>query len=120
MDDKLFDYTKPFETRSGYPARLLCDPIDREKYRYVVAYRNEDGEEETITCDEKGRLNSFAPHSLDLVNIPVIHERFFNVARNSRGLLYCYGIYESRELADKCAKDRIACLEIRFNEGEGL
>lgn len=107
-----FDPTKPVQTRCGYPARILATDV-RGKFPVIAAV--EKGGTETVfqfgldgDCDETTRL--------DLINIPQKHVRWVNVYATRAD-----AVHKSKDLADAyCSHDRIACIRIEFQEGEGL
>jgi hypothetical protein len=57
----------------------------------------------------------------DLFDIPVKHTRWTNVYPEDDGRYTIKGSHPSKRLADKVAgTKRVACIEVTFEEGEGL
>jgi hypothetical protein len=57
----------------------------------------------------------------DLFDVPVKHTRWVNVYPSASGMYLTEGACRNKELADAFScKNRIACIEITFEEGEGL
>ena len=109
-----FDPTKPVRTRDGRPARIVC--TDRAGAKSLVSMVMEpDGYELIFTHYADGAAECGGESDYDLINIPERHVRWVNVYQG-QVTLYC-----SKEGADYAARDdRIACVRIEFEEGEGL
>jgi hypothetical protein len=57
----------------------------------------------------------------DLFDVPVKHTRWVNMYPNISGTYSTVGAYMNKEGANEFArKARVACIEITFEEGEGL
>lgn len=117
-----FDPTKPFQTRDGRKARLLCTDakgrIGSEAQPIVALITRPDGTEFAGQYTIDGHFYTDSQlSSSDLVNIPVEHEGWVNVYSGG-----AFGvIHETKEQADKKSdRHRIACIHIKFKEGEGL
>lgn len=116
-----FDVTKPVRTRDGQAARIIC--TDRKgSYPIVAIVGNDDDELRSFTADGKCWVRG-GFSALDLVNIPEKHKGWVNINGNARCApgMSTGGFYETREEADKWGSDgRVACVEIEFEEGQGL
>ena len=114
------DWDKPIQTKDGRPARLL-GMRNHPKFPRVIAVPayGGDGFERVDTCTEDGRIcGVIGPHFSDIVNAPQRHVRWVNMYADVSSIT---GLYTSREAADKGAfGQRIACLRIEFEEGQGL
>lgn len=111
-----FDPTKPVQTRDGRRARIIC--TDRDSiYSIVALVREPNGEESVSSYTKYGRS---IPHyggtsSKDLINIPVRRAAWVNFFPRDAE------VYGSREEADEDATaERIACVRVEFEDGEGL
>lgn len=113
---KKFDPTKPVQTRDGKPARILASDLRNPAYPIVAAIYQLD-QEVAFTYAKNGRyLDSVVKDEMDLINIPEKHVRWLNVYPTGLGRLYL-----SREEADRFSSpNRIACIRIEYEEGEGL
>lgn len=78
---KPFDLTKPVQTRSGRPVRILC--TDRFGNIQIVALVHEGHREIIVTAYVDGRLSREVECSHDLVNVPKITEKFVNIYRGN-------------------------------------
>lgn len=116
-----FDPTKPVQTRDGRSVRILCtDRKGRNDYTIPALIMQESGFEATVTYKSDGTYvnNRGAPHSTDLINIPVVHKAYVNFYFD--GTLRGY-VHSDRKSADAyCGFGRFACKEIEVIEGEGL
>lgn len=100
---KPFDPTKPVQLEDGTPARIVC--ADRKGGCPIVALIGE--QERVLTFEYDGS----SPYGT-LVNVPEKHVRWVNIYPSAQ---------ETREGADAQAHtDRIACIRVEFEEGEGL
>lgn len=120
-DNDKFDPTKPVQRRDGMTARIICtDRNSREGYSDfpIVALV---GKYENILCymhDGKSKRDSIMPS--DLVNIHVRHERWLNIYKDGYEFLPYHTKDEADFHASRSSEDRIACIKISFEEGEGL
>jgi hypothetical protein len=68
-----------------------------------------------------GFASSYGDSKQDLFDVPVKHTRWTNVYPEDDGRYTIKGSHPSKRLADKVAgTKRIACIEVTFEEGEGL
>lgn len=105
---KPFDKTKPF-TWNGRPATYLCDLNDDVIVAKVVL---DSGVDSVLVFNRDGTAVGF---TAPLVNTPVKHKRWVNIYTDG-GVVYL-----SKSHADECAdRRRIACVEVEFDDGEGL
>lgn len=118
----MLDLTKPLRTRSGVPARVVAtDVMDREGRSLLVLLHKHDTEV-TYRLYPGGTFHppGHGANDLDLVNVPQKHTRWFNVYHHEAVQTAAYG-YESRMMADdEAGPNRIACVKIEYDEGEGL
>lgn len=123
-----FDPSKPVQTRSGWPARILCTDRHGGEYPVVALVRQPSGFETCVSYRSGGHLHQSACHHnpYDLINAPEKIEGWINIERtvtSNDGVLYTHGnVWPSREEAKAgfgrgC---RIACIHVSFEEGDGL
>lgn len=124
------DWTKPLQTRGGCPARLVDKNFrglggDSDHPMLVVVTRT-DGSEWLSRHDRSGLKQGYVAHDQDsIVNAPEKHEVWLNIfSVGAPGEVFSLGtIQKSREVADAqgmTLRNRIACVRIEFEEGEGL
>lgn len=116
-----FDPTKPVQTKSGKPARILATDRKNSKYPIIALVTYPAGGEEVESFRSNGIFYADASLSeRDLINVPEkrTYERWVNVYANNLA-----ASHHSREDADSFAgENRIACFHIKreYVEGEGL
>lgn len=118
-----FDPTKPVQTKSGKPARILATDRKNSKYPIIALVTYPAGGEEVESFRPNGIFYGDAsPSERDLVNVPEkrTYERWVNVyADGSAG-----GPHLDRQSADSAGAHtgRVACIHIKreYVEGEGL
>jgi hypothetical protein len=114
-----FDPTKPpFRTRNGRPARIICTDRRGEDDPILALVDNGNGGEELNSYKSNGRYLFGRETEHDLVNVPQKRKRWLNIYRGN----YSGELCPTRDEADANAVigARIACIEIEFEEGEGL
>lgn len=98
---KPFDPTKPVQTRSGQPARILCCDAKTYDKRCIIALVKEASDNETVMIyhsDGKYHLNE--EKNVDLVNIP--DSRWVNIYRYLNQSEPHFGpVYKTKEKAFK-------------------
>jgi hypothetical protein len=113
-----FDPTKPpHQTRDGRPARILATDIRHPNEPIVAAV--DYGEYEVVRCYKpNGRWHDGRTPENDLVNVPQKRKRWLNIYRGNYSGELCH----TRDEADANAVmgARIACIEIEWEDGEGL
>jgi hypothetical protein len=117
---KPFDPTKPVQTRDGRKARVLCtDRKTEDGYNIIASVVCAEDVEHAYYYRLDGTM-SIGKSPNDLVNVPVKHKRWVNIYPNNK-LGASMNAYEDRDAADDLANpSRIACIEIEFEEGQGL
>ena len=114
-----FDPTKPVQTRDGRKARIVSDKVSRGGYKYIAIISEESGDEwsGTFISDGSYYASGDACHR-DLINVPEKREMWVNVYDGS----YKSPVgHDSRESADLCSfQNRIACVRVEYEVGEGL
>ena len=110
--------TDKYQTRDGLTARVLCVNLNRPLYPVVAAITNEDGIEVIWYFTDEGRfINTNVDRVEDLIPKPKRIKGWINVYP----YCYIYGLYPTKKEADENADpQRIACIEIDVEEGEGL
>ena len=112
---KPLDLTKPLQTRSGDHAELVYNGLSEPFPLAVVVHRN-DGTRIMRTYRLDGVYYPDENSPSNLMNVPVRGECWANI--------YPAGTpaaHSTREQADKHAgHDRIACVRVEYEEGEGL
>ena len=115
-----FDPTKPVQTRDGRKARIIATDASDPHFPIVALLTQKAGGERPERYTFAGRyyFGDDILRPTDLVNVPPEkYVRWLNLY--ARPGLFTNHI--SREEADKHARpDRIACIRIEFEEGEGL
>jgi hypothetical protein len=111
--------TTEYVTRDGREAKVCLE--SRGKLRGFVKCISGSGEWVSIAWSMWGAsLNTLEDHVVDLFDVPVKHTRWINV--------YNFSGFPSKKLADESTigrladnlSHRIACIEVTFEEGEGL
>lgn len=111
----LLDLTKPIETRYGRKVEILKTNLNGE-YPILALIDNEDIE--SYTLDGNYFINADF-HSLDLVNVSAKYSKWINIYNEGDGEDVI--MHDTKESADEGAiSARIACINIEFEEGDGL
>jgi hypothetical protein len=104
---KTVDFTKPVQTRAGYPARVICtDCKNGDGPVIALVTMPEDhpsaGEERVRHFYEDGRyLGEAKEHDYDLVNVPERSSQFCNVHTSASGFPYIGTGHETKESAER-------------------
>jgi hypothetical protein len=114
-----FDPNKPVQFRNApEKVRILATDL-KNTYPIVIAATDGWGEEFTELRHADGRVRKSAETPYDLVNVPKKREgwaNIYNMAQQSYSVLY-----PTREEADRNAvPGRVACVHIKYTNGEGL
>lgn len=114
-----FDPTKPVQTRDGRAARIICtDRSYRGFSGSIVALvtSEPEGVELPHIFQSNGEVWGCVPHD-DLINVPEEHTVWLNVyLRDGSNVSH-----PTRHEADtRAVRNRIACIEVTYKEGEGL
>ena len=111
-----FDPTKPVQTRSGRPARILCTDFKDPEYPIIAAVMCEDGSEDHQSFTADGRMYS-ARHmdEQDLIN--TTERKSFWINAFAGGVLG--SAWDTREEADFRKEERESLIEIRM-QGDNL
>lgn len=112
----MIDPAKTYRTRDGREVRIYA--VDGDGAYSVHGAYKAGG---SWLCDtwksDGSSLSRGGDHPNDLIEVKTKHVRWLNVYTNTMG-------YPSREEADcadnNAAYNRIACIRIEFEEGEGL
>lgn len=112
------DFTKPVQTRDGQPVTILTTKREHALYP-VVGMVND---EEVLVFTAEGCLfDDGMEDDMDLVNVPVKQEFWINIYHNEHGGCPWVRPYQTKEEADyKAAPERIACVRIEYEIGDGL
>ena len=115
---KPIDWTKPLRTVDGhFPVRVVC--TDRKHTTYpIVILIPKCGNEEWILAVSPEDGNFSSEHRPIVENVPERKRGWINIYENGDIFLH-----PSRILADdsmRTDRKRIACIEIEYEEGEGL
>lgn len=112
---KDFDASRPVQTRSGAPARIIA--VDRQcgNGYSMVALVTHSGRESVAeyTSDGRALLGTDAPNDEDLVNVVVESSHFINLHQDGRTA----GWWPSKRDADAVAGKRLACIQITSRNG---
>ena len=115
---KEFDLTKPVQTRDGRTARILCTDREGWEWPVVALIKSKTGIEGVCSYLRSGRLKGASESTLDLINVPEKRTLWLNVYTS--GSVSSPG-HRSKAIASTHAhRTRIACIEITYEEGEGL
>jgi hypothetical protein len=113
-----------YVTRDGREAKVCvatcASSLERETNKLKGFVKNPEGVWIGLTWEFNGGSLSFS--GLDLFDVPVKHTRWVNVYSNTSGVHHTNGgLYLDKVEADGYAgKTCVACIEITFEEGEGL
>lgn len=131
-----FDPTKPCRTRNGGPARIVC--TDRKQSGYPILACIGRFDETIVSYTAEGTCGLYQSSSgehenmkgvFDLVNIPEKHKGWINITptdlgEQPAGMIYLRhgNLWPTKEEAvrNRGNGPNLACLEIEFEEGEGL
>ena len=116
------DFTKSIQTRNGLTARIVSTNLHGMCPIAAVVDRG-DGYEYVAVYTDKGAYYAAGVHDsdLDLINVPVKHEAWINIYHNEHGGCPWVCTYQTKEEADyKAAPERIACVRIEYEIGDGL
>jgi hypothetical protein len=101
---KVFDPTRPVQTRDGREARIIC--TDRKgRYPLICLVKEQDGTESCISNEVSGYSRDGHTSRFDLVNIPIKKEGWINVYPGRNGWAPVVGtqIHESAAMAKASA-----------------
>lgn len=121
MTTKPFDPTKPVQTHSGLPARILCTdraPSKHEEIRPILALIKSGSAEYASVFRSDGKKYGHRDDPWDLVNIPEKHKRWINIYENNRTDRRTFSTHKQAIINQD--SDCIATICIEFTEGEGL
>lgn len=116
----MFDLSKPYQRRDGIQCEIV-KRLKQNKYLVVSVTGNGDDFAYEVYLDGKELLSEYEGR-YDLVNIPKKIEGFLNIYKAKDGCIRVIDpLYSSRPEADEYAGgNRIACIFVSFEEGEGL
>lgn len=122
-----FDPSKPVQTRDGRAVRILCTDLKYPGFPIAAALhdRDEDDDVETVelfTADGC-YLESGVKQRLDLVNVPETHTKWANIYPPEPPYhpTHTRILHDTKDQAFRNAgPNRIACVLIKYTEGEGL
>jgi hypothetical protein len=120
-----------YVTRDGREAKVCVVTCESSLERNLVIrgfVRNSDGVWCTSTWGVKGHHINYTKKGVhlhymdyDLFDVTVKHTRWVNVYPDSYVSYLTEGAYPTKEDANRYAgKSRVACIEVTFEEGEGL
>lgn len=123
-----FTIGSQWKTRGGSSAIVVA--MDGCVGYALNVYHSKDGYVRSH-CEESGRVHNGAVTDFDLIEPwkdPVVHEGWVNVYKfpDNKEIETGQGIYKERAIADRVTPIsdnkpyRIACIPIKFTEGEGL
>lgn len=109
----MIDWTKPIQTKSGRPARVLCTDLKDTEYPVAVAVLVNDKHEVPYTYTAEGKYVIAVDSPFDIINVPEKRVRYFNVFDMSEG-------FNSRAEADRAAGVRVrrACIRVEYTVGQ--
>jgi hypothetical protein len=114
----MIDLNKKYKTRSGLDAEVLrTDLKGFGNYPVLVVVTDTDGSQDVLQYMKTGQYNEdHDTHDLDLIEVKEKQGFWVNFYPNGYS-----NAHETKEKADELASDnRIACIYLEFEEGEGL
>ncbi len=109
-----FDPPEPVQTRDGRKARIVCTDVNG--HYPIIALVDYHGTELVHHFNADGKACTGSRGS-DLINIPVKREGWINIYP----LGSCEGIFPTETIATvESGHSRIACIRIKYTDGEGL
>lgn len=122
------DWDKQVKTRDGCEVRIYTNEGRLMHYPVVGEYRNGDGFQiGRWTSEGHWSCSCIHAEDRDLINVTQKHTVWVNVyedeSRKPSQVLACFNLcsYIRKDDADRSARrDRIACFQYTFTEGEGL
>ena len=120
MDKNKFDPEEPVQFRDApEKVRILATDL-KSKYPIVIAVTDCWGDESIQQREADGRVTANKETPYDLVNVPKKHEVWINFYNDGEGGYDSFS-YSSQAIADESSdSNRIACVRVKFTEGEGL
>lgn len=121
-----YEIGSQWKTRGGWRAMVLANDTvgvnDREEYLRV--WHSDLSDTIRLQYADNGKNGHGETNNYDLIepwSEPVVHEGWVNIypPRSSDNVFDC-GMIGTRKRCDAISKDRIACVKIKFTEGEGL
>ena len=110
----MIDFKKAVRTRDGREVKIY-DTEAGGCYPIHGAFRSTDGDWEVSTWTREGMFAGDRESHLDLVEGSGEHEIWLNIYTSSTQA------YQNRAAADyRQGSGRIACVRVKYNEGEGL
>jgi hypothetical protein len=114
----MIDLNKKYKTRSGLDAEVLrTDLKGFGNYPVLVLVTNTDGSQDVFQCMKTGKYNKDRDtHELDLIEVKKKQVFYLNVNQDYRS-----GLFRTKSEAERHSSDnRIACIYVEFEEGQGL
>lgn len=113
----MIDITKQYRTDDGREVRLLMTDGGGDYPVLGARYSAEQHQWISDSWTKGGRSVAGQKTATDLIEVKPKHVRWVNVYSE------CMPGYDTRQMADlatSSVRDRIACIRIEFEEGEGL
>lgn len=116
---KQFDPSKPCQTRDGREARIYA--VDGAGEYQIHGAIKLDGEWQSCAWRKDGVWHTAFESQKDLVNIPVVHERWVHILGIYGGIYTDKRTYKTKEEAEvHRIASTLAIVKLTFAEGEGL
>jgi hypothetical protein len=120
-----------YVTRDGREAKVCittCETVSERNLVIKGFIRNSNGVWCTSTWGVKGHHINYIEKEdhlhytdYDLFDVPVKHTKWVNIYCRTGGNYTITGDFPSKQVANKVAqRGRVACVEVTFEEGEGL
>jgi len=104
-----FDPTKPVQTRSGLPVRIICTDCNDDNFP-IIALVNQTYDRETLlSVRADGRFYEGLEHRSDLINAPEVTKKYRRVYKGSSSAIMS-GPYDCEQ---RCRSDAHVGLEDR-------
>lgn len=117
-DSKLVDLSKPVQTRDGREVKIYTTKGAHKIYLIVGEHLNCGDEWEPTRWRADGTVEPNWPIERSLINVPQQHTVWINVYRGQASMSFHHADKTSANKA--FTEGRIACIEVTFQEGEGL
>lgn len=115
---KPFDPTKPCQTKDGRAARVLAIGVNGcNGETLAVLISEKDGTDIPCCHHANGQYMKVLTSARDLVNIPEKKTIYVNIRPNGQDDTTHFSRYDADARA---TPDRVACVRVEYEEGEGL
>lgn len=114
------DWPHGHVTRAGRKARILSEIAGKAPYAYAAAYIDRHGYEQASTFTADGCFWADTISDDDLLNAPVPKRKFVKWVNFYKHNGVFYSFNEKTDADRNTSPNRIACIRVEFEEGDGL